>query len=226
MAGPDLLGQVARAGSVIEVNDEFRVEVELDDEDHGYSFGERLRALDLDDDARERLGSGGMVTRDGSRLYLYTASEAEAREAERTVRELVNADELTADIATTRWHPVEEAWKDASLPLLTTPVAEQAEYAAREAAELEEARIEGSFDWHVVAHLPGRDMAAELADRLSGEGVPVRRRWRYVVAGVATEERAQELADRLRAELPEAADVRIEVDLSDVTRSPLQFLPF
>jgi len=41
-----------------------------------------------------------------------------------------------------------------------------------------------------------------------------------------TEERAQELADRLRAELPGDADVRIEVDLSDVARSPLQFLPF
>jgi hypothetical protein len=213
-------------GSVGEMNDEFRVEVELDDEEHGYSFGERLRALDLDDEARERLGDGVMVTRDGPQLFLYTASEGEAREAERTVRELVTADELTADIAVTRWHPVEEAWKDASLPLLATPEAERAEYAAREAAELEEARREGSFDWQVVVHLPGWDMAAELADRLSREGVPVRRRWRYVTAGVATEERARELADRLLAELPEAADVRIEVDLSDVTRSPLQFLPF
>jgi hypothetical protein len=51
------------------------------------------------------------------------------------------------------------------------------------------------------------------------------RRWRYVVAGVPTEERAEELAERLRRELPEA-DVRVEVDLSDVERSPLQFLPF
>ena len=32
------------------MNDEFRVEVELDDEERGYSFGERFRALDLDDD--------------------------------------------------------------------------------------------------------------------------------------------------------------------------------
>ena len=168
------------------MNEEFRVEVGLDDDEHGYSFGERLRAVDLDDDARARLGTGVMVTRDGSRLFLYAASESEAREAERTVRELVRADELTADIALTRWHPVEEAWKDVSLPLLTTPEAERAEYAAREAAEAEKARSEGSFDWHVVVHLPGRDAAAELADRLSREGVAVRRRWRYVVAGVAT----------------------------------------
>jgi hypothetical protein len=208
------------------VNDEFRVEVELDDDEHGYSVGERLRALDLDDDARERLGKGVLVTRDGSRLFLYTASEADAREAERTVRNLLDADELTAEIAVTRWHPVEEAWKDASLPLPATPEEERAESAAREAAEADEARIEGRFDWEVVARLPERDLAVALADRLAREGVPVRRRWRYVVAGAVTEERAQELADRLRSELPADADVRIDVDLSDLPRSPLQFLPF
>ena len=215
-----------RAGSVARVDDEFRVEVELDDEEHGYSLRERLRALDLDDDARARLGSGVMITRDGSRLFLYAGSEAGARGAERAVRELVEADELTADIAVTRWHPVEEAWKDASLPLATTPEAEQTEYAAREAAELDEARSEGTFDWHVVVHLAARDDAADLAERLSREGLAVKRRWRYVAAGVPTEERAEELADRLRAELSESADVRVDVDLSDVTRSPLQFLPF
>jgi hypothetical protein len=214
------------AGSVALVDDEFRVEVELDDDEHGYSLRERLRALDLDDDARERLGSSVMVTRDGSRIFLYAGSAGEAREAERTVQGLVAADDLTADVTVTRWHPVEEAWKDASLPLATTPEGQQAEYAAREAVELEEARSEGSFDWHVVIHLTAREEAADLADRLSHDGHAVKRRWRYVVAGVPTEERAEELAGRLRAELPESADVRVNVDLSDVTRSPLQFLPF
>ena len=52
------------------------------------------------------------------------------------------------------------------------------------------------------------------------------RRWRYVVAGAVGEEEAFALADRLRAELPKDADVRVDVDLSDVTRGPLQFLPF
>jgi hypothetical protein len=207
------------------MEDEFRVEVDLDDHEHGYSLGERLRALDLDDDARERLEGGVMVTRDGSRIFLYAASEAAAREAVRTVRELVAADDLSAEINLTRWHPVEESWKDASEPLPATPEQERYEYAAREATEAEEARVEGRSDWQVVAHLPGRDQASELADRLAQDGVSVRRRWRYVVADALTEERAQELERRLRSELPDA-DIRIEVDLSDVARSPLQFLPF
>ena len=208
------------------MEDGFRVEVELDDDEHGYSIGERLRALDLDERARERLGRGVLVTRDGPRLFLYAGSEARAQEAERIVRELVESARLTADLRVTRWHPVEEDWKELSVPLPATTAEEYAEYAAREAAELAEAEREGVYDWSVVVHLPGRGAAAALADVLAGEALDVTRRWRYVVAGVPTEERAQELAERLRAELPAEADVRIEVDLSDVERSPLQFLPF
>ena len=91
------------------MKDEFRVEVDLDDDERGSSLGERLRALDLDDDARKRLGGRVLVTRDGSRLFLYAASEAQASEAAEVVRSLAEADELTAEIRITRWHPVEEA---------------------------------------------------------------------------------------------------------------------
>ena len=111
--------------------DEFRVEVELDD-DHDHSLGERLRSLDLDDEARERLGSRVIVTRDGSHLFLYASSEASCEEAERVVRELLVEDELTADVRSTRWHPVEAAWKDASEPLPETTEAIDAEEEARE----------------------------------------------------------------------------------------------
>jgi hypothetical protein len=208
------------------VNDEFRVEVELDDDEHGFSLGERLRALDLDDEVRERLGGRVLATRDGSRLFLYAANEAQAREAAEIVRRLVDGDELTAEIRVTRWHPVEEAWKDASIPLPRTPEEEEAEYAAREAAEAEEAEIEGEYDWHVVVRLTRRDEAVGIARQLEAEGVPVARRWRYVVAGVLTEEGAEELAERLRAELPNEADISVEPNLSDLRLPTFQFLSF
>jgi hypothetical protein len=208
------------------VNDEFRVEVELDDDEHGFSLGERLRALDLDDEVRERLGGRVLVTRDGSRLFFYAANEAQAGEAAEIVRSLVDADELTAEIRVTRWHPVEEAWKDASIPLPRTPEQEEAEYAAREAAEAEEAEIEGEYDWHVVVRLPGRDEAVGIARQLEAEGVSVARRWRYVVAGVLTEESAEQLAKSLRAELPNEADISVEPNLSDLRLPTFQFLSF
>ena len=112
--------------------DEFRVEVELDDEEHHLSLSERLRAVDLDDEARERLGSRVIVTRDGSHLFLYANTQASCDEAERVVRELLADDELTAHVRSARWHPVEEAWKDASEPLPETADAVEAEEHARE----------------------------------------------------------------------------------------------
>ena len=107
----------AEAGSVVPMStlpdQEWRVEVNLDDEQHGYSLGERLRAHDLDDEARKRLGGGVIVTREGPRLQVYTNSEAAAREAERVVRELAEAERLTAEISVTVWDEERDAWLDA-----------------------------------------------------------------------------------------------------------------
>ena len=148
-------------------------------------------------------------------MFLYTGGEPEAREAERVARELLAADDLTAQIAVTRWHPMEEAWKDASIPLPRTPEEEQEEAIRKEEAEWEEAEEEGSYDWMVKVALPGRSEAIELEQRLTGEGFPVHRRWRYVTVDVVTEERANELGSRLREELPEA-EVWVEANRDDI----------
>jgi hypothetical protein len=107
--------------------DEFRVEVDLDEPEHGLGLGERLRALDLDEQARERLGGPATVTRDGSHLFVYTASREAAAEAARALREVLAEDELSGEIRTTRWHPIAEEWKDAVEPLPADEEARAAE---------------------------------------------------------------------------------------------------
>lgn len=197
--------------------EDFRVEATLRDGEQAEALRDDLRAATL---GVEGL-AGIMVTRDGRRVFLYADTEDQARRAEALVRRLA----ASAEVAVTRWHPLEEAWKEVSIPLPTTPEEEAAELAAREVAELEEAAQEGEYDWHVVVHLPSRGAARELAGALAAEGLAVKHRWRYLVVGVLTEERAVELAERIQAERS-GADVRIEANLSDVERSPLQFLPF
>jgi hypothetical protein len=209
------------------VAEDFRVEVELDDEARGYSLRERLRAFDLDDDARRRLGTGVVITRDGSRMFAYTTTEAQAREAERVISGLLADEGLSADLAVTRWHPVAEDWRDASLPLPDTVEEEELEYEEREAAERREAAEEGEFDWRVVAELRSRDSARDLLLKLSNEqGLSVTRRWRYVTVGAVTEERAVELASRLRSELGGSGDVWVEAHLDDDAFRPFQFIGF
>jgi hypothetical protein len=195
--------------------DEWRVEIDLDDEAHGFGIGERLRAHSLDDEARKRLGGRVVVTRDGPRVFLYAGSEAEAREAEAVARELVASDDLSADITVTRWHPAAEEWEDASLPLARGEADEREEIERKEQHELEEAEQEGSYDWLVKAELPSRDEAAELEDRLRAEGLPVHRRWRYLTVDALTEEQANELGTRLEGDAP-AAEVWIEANPDDI----------
>ena len=101
--------------------DEWRIEIQLDDRDGGYSLGERLRALDLDDDVRERLGERVIVTRDGPRLFVYTGSETAASEAERVVREVLAEERLSADVRIRRWNPVDRFWQDPTEPLRDSP---------------------------------------------------------------------------------------------------------
>src|SRR5690348_8496891 len=90
--------------------DEWRVEVELREEGHGLSLGERLRSLDLDDEARKRLGDRVVVTRDGSRMFLYARSADEASAAADVIRSLATEDGIDAQTQLTRWDEAGESW--------------------------------------------------------------------------------------------------------------------
>jgi hypothetical protein len=194
---------------------EWRVEIDLDDEAHGFGIGERLRAHSLDDEARKRLGGRVVVTRDGPRVFLYAGREAEAREAEAVARELVANDDLSAEITVTRWHPVAEEWQDATAPLPATEAEEREEAREKESHEHSEAVEEDSYDWLVKAELPSRDLAAALEERLRAEGLPVHRRWKYLTVEVLTEELANDLGARLRDETPDG-EVWIEANPDDI----------
>ncbi len=191
------------------MSDEWRVEVDLDDEQHGLKLGERLRSLDLDDEASERLGDRVIVTRDGSRMFLYARSDVEAREAEKVARELVAAEGLTADISLTRWHPDEDAWKDASEPMPQTDAERAAERQRHEEAAEREPRSRWAYQWEVRIDLPSRRDTVALASRLDDEGVEVRRHWKYLLVGAASEERANELAEQIKGEAPEGSTIQV-----------------
>ncbi len=191
------------------MSDEWRVEVGLGDEQHGLKLGERLRALDLDDEARERLGDRVIVTRDGPRMFLYAGSEEQAREAESVARELVADEGLSAEVALTRWHPDEEAWKDASVPMPESEEQRALERERHERAAEREPRPRWAYQWEVRVDLPTRRATQELASRLADEGIDVRRHWRYLLVGAPSEERANEMAERIEAEAPDGSSVQV-----------------
>jgi hypothetical protein len=196
---------------LLPMSDDWRVEIDLDDEEHGFTLGERLRSLDLDDEARERLGDRVIVTRDGPKIFLYAGTEEQAREAERVARDLVSAEGRSAEIALRRWHPDEDAWKDPSVPLPSTDAERAAEHERHEAeaeAEREPTRP-WDYVWEVRVDLPTLRDTLDFAKRLEDEGIDVRRRWKYLLVGAASEERAKELAERIAGEAPGGSSVHI-----------------
>ena len=208
-------------------NEDWRVEINLDDEREGYDFDERLRSQDLDEDVRARLGKRVYVSRSGPKLFLYAGSERQAREAEGVVRELVTADNLSAEFAgVTRWHPVEQEWKDASIPLPRTEAEIREELESREEAEGREAVEQGSFDWMVKINLPSAADAERIAEELDAAGHSVHRIWRWVTVDVLTEETANELISSIQDALPPDAEIWVEGNLDDPDLRPPTFVYF
>ena len=195
------------------MSDEWRVEVTLGDESGQVSLGEVLTAADLDAEAEARLGGGVIVTHDGPRVFLYSRDEAGAREAERVATELIAENGLDGHAEITRWHPDEQVWKDAAVPLPSTPAEHEAEQARLEEAESVELALDGSYDWEVRVELPHHGETVEFARQLREEGLPVIRRWRYLRVGALTEHDAQELAGRIRDEAPAGTKVRLDANL-------------
>ena len=179
---------------------EWRVEINLDDEAHGYSLGERLRAHDLDDHARKRLGGSVIVTREGPHLHVYTKSLAAAHEAERVVRELIEADRLSADISVTVWDEERDAWLDAEHgDVVEDPRADEA-----------------GPEYFVLVESDDQAALEALAGRLDG---PVEVRRGKLLVGVPDDEEVEALAKRLRSEMP-GARVQTRADIFSDMPSP------
>jgi hypothetical protein len=171
--------------------DEWRIRIELPEEEEGpidallgrlhLDLGSEARHL-----ARELEGRRLAVSRDGNELFVYAGSRQEAEQALAVVESELREEGLEARASRVeQWLHDEERWTD-----------EPAEPTFEE-----ELLAEGYAPWEVRVECSSREEAHELADRLAAEGYGVVRRWRYVLAGTATEEEARELADRLHGEV-------------------------
>jgi hypothetical protein len=190
--------------------DDWRVTIDFDDEGDGTQLSEWLLAVSLEGEERASLGDRVVVSRDGPRVFLYSDSEAPAREVLRTIEARVAQEGLAASTRLERWHPVEQAWKEGSIPLPETPDALAEEHDRLQERQAAESRERGSAEWEVRVELPSHEETVSLAERLETEGVPVVRRHTFLLAGAANEDDARALAARLRSDAPEGARVEVE----------------
>jgi hypothetical protein len=190
--------------------DDWRVTIDFDDEGDGTQLAEWLGALELASEERERLGDRVVVSRDGPRVFLYADSEERAHAANDTVRARIEAEGISALTSFERWHPVEQDWKDASVPLPRTDAEEQAEHERLQEREAAESLEKGRAEWEVRVELPTHEDTLALAERLETDGIPVVRRYTFLLVGAVNEDEARSLAARLEREAPQGATIAVE----------------
>jgi hypothetical protein len=190
--------------------DDWRVTVSFSDAARAREAARALRGHQPGDDVRDRLGGSVAISADGPAVFLYAATEEAAREADRVVREILARHRLTAaGFALDRWHPDEEEWEDASVPLPASDQDRAAEHQRLIDYETGQSAA-GQAAWAVRVELSSHRQAVELAGRLRAEGRPVIRRWKYLLLGAANEDEASALAATVAQQAPADAVIRTE----------------
>jgi hypothetical protein len=189
--------------------EDWRVKVDLHEEELGPVFVRWLKEHSLEDELADRLRGGVVVSRNDDKYFLYANARDQADAAKEVVDRFLAEHEVHADIEVQRWHDIAEDWEDASLALPETPEEIAAEEQRLVELERTESAEAGMDEWELQITMPDHRSTKKLADQLEGEGLKVSRRWRYMVIHTPSEEDGQELAERVRAEAP--ADAIVEV---------------
>jgi hypothetical protein len=194
-------------------SEDWRVEIDIEDPGHTSRLHEGLAAHELSDEAKRELGSGVSISNDGDKLFVYTASLDTARAAERVVADVATQHEIALRTSITTWHDAAEAWEPADAPDV-----ESAEHQRLIETEREEVAEQGYPDWEVRVQCHSHSAARALSDRLTEEGVPHVRHWKYLVVGATDEDAAKTWADRLKGEAGPSAEVEVEGTFVSVSR--------
>jgi hypothetical protein len=190
--------------------EDWRVTVDFEDEGEGAQLAERLAAIELAAEERDRLGDRVVVSRDGPRVFLYADTEERARAALATVTWHLEAEGRQAVSSVDRWHPVEQEWKDGSVPLPRTEEEVRAEHERQQEREAAESRERERAAWEVRVELADHEETESLAERLESRGIPVVRRYTFLLVGAANEDEARMLADELSREAPSGSRIEVE----------------
>jgi hypothetical protein len=191
------------------MNDDWRLQVDLHDDAHPQQLIESLAARELEHDLSDAFHDKVIVSRNDETIFLYAGSREQAEGARSLIASFDERHSWDADMELRRWHPLAEDWEDPDGPLPDSEAARKAEREKLMADERREAE-NGHPEFEVRIDLPSRHDAIRLAQTLGSEGLPIARRWRFVIVGTTDEDNAKALAERIRAEAP--PDARVEVE--------------
>jgi FMN phosphatase YigB (HAD superfamily) len=190
--------------------DDWRVTITLDGHAQVGQAQQALSGHEVEEDVRRQLGGTIVAGAGDSQIFLYAGTEVAAMEAERVARDLLAHHDIQPEFAVHRWHPIEEQWESPDVAMPQTEAERQAEHQRLEDSETAESLAAGIGRWQARAEFPSHREAVALARKLEGEGLPVVRRWKFLIVSANNEDDARELAGQIRREAPPDAVVRVE----------------
>jgi hypothetical protein len=192
------------------MNDEWRLQIDVQQTGDAGSLAERLDAAELEHELSEAFHDRLIVSGEGKRVFVYAGTRDQAEQARELIAKLAGVHGWSAESALTHWHPEAEQWEDPDLPLPEGDAARVAEHEQLIASEREEMAERGEPEFEVRVDLPSHGDAKRFAELLRAEGLPAVRRWKYLVVGAADEDSARELAKRLETEAPAGSKILVE----------------
>jgi hypothetical protein len=193
------------------MSDDWRLQVGLVDDGAARALTERLEAEKLGESLETSFGDRLIVSGEGNHVFIYAGEREQTDLAANTIRAIAAEHGWDLEFELKRWHPAAEEWEDAEKPLPISDAELAAEHAQLVAREREESAERGYAEYEVKVHCSSHRDTVKLANRLHDEGLPIVRRWKYLLVGAGDEDAANALAERLRAEAPSGATVTAEV---------------
>jgi hypothetical protein len=191
------------------MNDDWRLRIDLHEHSFAHQLSEALDAVEIEHQLERSFHDRVVVSVDGAEVFCYAGTRAQAEAAEQLIRQLLADHEWEADIDLTHWHPVSEQWESPDEPLPDSETDTAEERAERIATERAESAEQGYPEFEVRIQCGSRAQAGELSDKLEREEIPNVHRWSYVLVGATDEQSAQQLAERLRTEVPAGTEITV-----------------
>jgi hypothetical protein len=192
------------------MGDDWRLQVGVFEDGRARALTERLEAERLGEDLETAFGDRLIVSVDGPTVFVYSGDREQAQIAAAAIRRVAAQNNWDIELELKRWHPTAEEWEDPEEPLPETPAERAAEHAKRVEKERVQTAERGYAEYEVRVECASHHDTVALADRLRDEGMPILRRWRYLLVGAPDEDSANALAERLRGEAPRGSTVTAE----------------
>lgn len=192
------------------MNDDWRVQIDFHEEGHAEALPDRIEAVEAEHDLKRTYQDRVIVSRNGSRIFLYAGDREQAEQAQQMIEGLAREHGWKMESDLRCWHPIAEEWESPDRPLPKDEAAKKAEREELMAREREETEERGYPEFEALAELPLRKDAVQLAERLESENTPCVHRWRYVAVGATDEDSAKALAEKIRIEAPTGSQVTVQ----------------